>query len=48
LKSHIPSSAAADATQAIAHMTASGLRFRKISEAVNIDQHKMLISARQP
>jgi hypothetical protein len=29
-------------------MTASGLRFREISEAVNIAQHKMLISARQP
>jgi hypothetical protein len=29
-------------------MTASGLRFREISEAVNIAEHKMLISARQP
>ena len=34
--------------QAIAHTTASGLRFREISEAVNIDQHKMPISAQQP
>jgi hypothetical protein len=48
LKSHIPSSAAADAAKIIAHTTASGLRFREISEPVNIEQHKLLISAPQP
>jgi hypothetical protein len=47
LKSHIPSSAEADAMQPIAHTTASGLSFREISEAVNIEQHKMPTSARQ-
>jgi hypothetical protein len=30
------------------HMMASGLRFREISEAVNIAEHRMLIRARQP
>jgi len=48
LKSHIPSSAAADETKVVTHTTASGLRFRKILEAVNIGQHKLPISARQP
>jgi hypothetical protein len=31
----------------ITHTTASGLSFREISQAVNIEQHKMLTSARQ-
>jgi hypothetical protein len=48
LKSHIPSSAAADVTQAIAHTTASDLSFRECREGVNIGKHKMLTSARQP
>jgi hypothetical protein len=37
----------ADATQFITHTTASGLNLREIPEAVNIEQHKMLTSARQ-
>ena len=48
LKSHIPSSASADATQTIAHATASGPSFREVPEAVNIGKHKMLTDARQP
>jgi hypothetical protein len=42
LKSHIPSSAVADATEPITHTTASGVSFLEIWEAVSIAQHKML------
>src|SRR5262249_47669161 len=48
LKSHIPSSAAADPAQAIAHTAASDLSFREVSKAVIIDQLRMLTRARQP
>ena len=47
LKSHIPSSAAADAMQPNTLTTANDLSVGEISETVNIEQHKMLTSARQ-
>src|SRR6266478_8362974 len=47
LKSHIPSSAAADATNPIAHATANDFSLCDVERAVSIAQHRTLTSAQQ-
>src|SRR5438067_6980284 len=48
LKSHIPSSAAADAIKPVAHTTTNNNRsFCDVEKAVNIAEHRTLESARQ-
>src|SRR5437879_7522483 len=47
LKSHIPSSATADATKPIVHATANERSFCDVEKAVSITEHKTIASARQ-